>query len=358
MDPGDRYPTEATDGCTPPRLADASGCYRAAAASSGHTVGVLRLTTDGLVTIRPSAASDVAGRDEVSRRFLGPGDADRQPTGGIVVDNTVVGWVDYDANGSWLEPGEVNVGYHLFAAFRGHGYASRAVQLLIHHLAIDTSYRVATLLIHPDNGPSLALARRLRFTPHGDVDGSQYWKRTVPPLSYSDGVVTIRRQQRSDIDADLEAKDEEQISWLWLRGHRERWQAMTPAQQREHALKGLQANRDAFGTGPKWTFAVDASDTTAVGYVDCDLANDCVPHGEANISYSAHPARRGRGYVSRAVRLELLFLRDHTGASAAHILIDAENTASLRVARSVGATEIGRFVNPSQRTMIRFKRPL
>jgi RimJ/RimL family protein N-acetyltransferase len=324
--------------------------------------GVLRLTTDGLVTIRPSAVSDaarlVAGRDELFLRFLGPGDADPRPAGCVVVDNTVVGWVDYDVDRSWLEPGEVNVGYNVFAAYRNRGYASRAVQLLMHHLAVDTSYRVATLLIHPDNGPSLALARRLRFTPYGDVDGNRCWKRLVPPLSYSDGVVTIRRQQVSDIDADLEAKDEEQISWLWLPGHRERWQAMTPGQQREHALRGLQANRDAFGTGPKWTFAVDASGATGVGYVDCDLANDCVPHGEANISYSAHPRHRGRGYVSRAVRLELLFLREHTSASAAHILVDAGNTASLRVARSVGATEIGRFVNRSHRTMIRFARPL
>lgn len=336
--------------------------YGAVTSSSEHTVSVLRLTTDGLVTIRPVLPGDVApliaGRDEVFLRFLGPGDVDPRPTGCIVVAKTVVGWVDYDVDRSWLEPGEVNVGYNVFAAYRGHGYASRAVQLLMHHLAVDASYRVATILIHPENARSRALARRLRFTPHGDLDGNHYWKRPVPPLSYSDGVVTIRRQELSDIDADLEAKDEEQILWLWLPGQRERWQAMTPGQQRAHALKGLEANRDAFGTGPKWTFAVDASDATCVGYVDCDLANDLVPRGDANISYSAHPRHRGLGYVSRAVRLEVLFLRDHTSASAAHILIDAENTASLRVARSVGATEVERFVKPSRRTMTRFVRAI
>ena len=270
----------------------------------------------------------------------------------------MVGWVDYGVDRTWLESGEVNVGYNIFAAYRGHGYGSRAVRLLMHHLAVDTRYRVATLLIHPENVRSLALARRLRFTRHGDLDGNHYWKKTVPPLSYSDGVVTIRRQQVSDIEADLEAKDEEQISWLWLPGQRERWQAMTPGQQRAHALRGLQANRDAFGTGPKWTFAVDAPDATFVGHVDCDLANDGVPHGEANISYSSRPTHRGRGYISRAVRVELLFLRDHTSATTAHIQVDTQNTASLRVARSVGATEVGRFVNPSRRTMIRFVRPV
>jgi len=51
-----------------------------------------------------------------------------------------------------------------------------------------------------------------------------------------------------------------------------------------------------------------------VAYVDCDLADDHVPAGEANISCAAHAGYRGRGYVSRAVRLVMRFLGDHTGA--------------------------------------------
>lgn len=105
----------------------------------------------------------------------------------------------YDVERPCLEPGEVNVGYNVFAARRGNGYASRAVQLLIHHLALDTSWRTATLLIHPDNQRLQALAHRLRFAARGELDGNPYWNRTVPPLSYTDGVVTIRRQHVSDI---------------------------------------------------------------------------------------------------------------------------------------------------------------
>lgn len=138
------------------------------------------------------------------------------------------------------------------------------------------------------------------------------------------GAVTIRRQQVADLDADLESKDDEQIDWLWLPGQRESWEAMTPGEQRAHALSGLQANHEAFGTGPKWTFAVDASDADCVAYVDCDLANGHVPSGEANISYTSHPSHQGKGHVSRAVRVT-----DHGHTLVRHMLsLDTVSTAA------------------------------
>jgi RimJ/RimL family protein N-acetyltransferase len=63
----------------------------------------------------------------------------------IVVGNRVVGWVDFDVDREWLEPGEINIGYNVFAADRGNGYATRAVQLLMHHLAMRTDHHTATL---------------------------------------------------------------------------------------------------------------------------------------------------------------------------------------------------------------------
>jgi RimJ/RimL family protein N-acetyltransferase len=177
----------------------------------------------------------------------------------------------------------------------------------------------------------------------------------VLPGPFTDGVVTIRRLEPGDLDADLEAKDDAQIDWLWLPGERDLWEAMSPQQQRAHALRGLLERRDAFGLGPKWCFAVDAPDARYVAYVDCDLANDQIPAGEANISYSSHPAHRGRGYVTRAVRLALAFLRDHTDAPRAHIIVDAENVDSLRVAASIGAVETGRWTTERGRTMIRHR---
>lgn len=175
----------------------------------------------------------------------------------------------------------------------------------------------------------------------------------MPAPSYTDGVVTIRRQQPSDLEADLEAKDDEQIDRLWMPGQRELWEAMTPVEQRAHARAGLVANHDRFGRGPKWTFGVDGPTTPNVACVDCDLANAHVPAGEANISYAAHPAHRGARHVSRAVRLVLAFLRDNTGAPRAHLIADVDNVASVRVAVAVGARPVGSWVDDQGRTVVR-----
>ena len=317
----------------------------------------LRPTTDGVVQIRAPRPGDaevlIAGRDEVFHRFMGEGSDDPQPTGCIVAGGEVVGWVDYDVDRSWLAPGEVNVGYNVFALHRSKGYATRAVQLLVHHLAVDSHHHTATLLIHPDNQRSLALAGRARFRSCGDLDGDRYFKRPVPPLTYTDGVVTIRPQRSEDLDRDLEAKDDEQIDWLWLPGQRQSWEALTFGEQRDHALRGLKDNAAMFGTGPKWAFAVDTADDAYVAYVDCGLANDHVPHGEANISYAAHPAHRGQGHVSRAVHLLTRFLADHTGARHAHLVVDAANLASMRVATAVGAQATDRWITETGSVMTR-----
>jgi RimJ/RimL family protein N-acetyltransferase len=325
-------------------------------------------TSDGVVTLRAPGAGDaavlVAGRDEESRRWLGPGDPAPAPTWCIVVDGGIVGWVDWDTDRTWLEPGQVNVGYGVFAVHRGQGYATRAVHLLLHRLALAGTHHTATLLIDRGNARSLALAARVGFTRLDDLDDNVYFARPVPPLTYTDGTVALRRQSVDDVDADLEAKDDEQINWLWLPGQREQWEALSAGERRARAAAGLQANRDAFGRGPKWIFAVDAVDAAGaveapyVVYVDADLANDDVPRGEANISYSSHPAHRGRGHVTRAVRLLVRFLADHTGARQAHVIVDARNGASLRVAIGLGARPAERWVDAEGHTMIRHVVPI
>lgn len=319
--------------------------------------------TDGVVSLRASTPADVpvliAGRDDESRRWLGPGVDDPDPTACIVVDLEVVGWIDFDDDRDWLAPGEVNVGYQLFPRHRRRGYASRAVQLLLHHFAVRTDRRAAMLSIDRTNDASLAVARRLGFTPVGDHDAQSLdFRRAVPPLTYSDGVVTLRRPRVTDLDADLAAKDAEQKQWMWLPGEREHWEAMTAAEQRAHAQRGLRARVDGFGTGPKWTFSVDTDAAPYAVYVDFDLANSLVPHGEANVSYSAHPAHRGQGFVARSVRLVAEFLRDHTGAREMHVIVDAENEASLRVARAVGAVETERRRTEHGRILVRHVLPV
>jgi RimJ/RimL family protein N-acetyltransferase len=289
--------------------------------------------TDGLVQIRPATGP-------VSN-----------PAGAIVVGGRVVGRVEY----SCLASGGADVAlrYRLRPAADDRvDVAVRAVQLVMHHLATRTSYLTAALHPRYTDTASLAVATAAKFT-RRQVVGAHLLTRAVPPLSYSDGVVTIRRQRADDIDAHLEAIDEEQIRWLWMPGDGDKWAAMRPDQRLAHNVSHLRACRESFGRGPKWTFSVDGQNAQYIAYVDCDLANDGVPAGDANISYTCHPAHRGRGYVSRAVRLVHEFLRDHTGATKAYIIVDAENTASIRVARAVGATQAGSWRNEHGRTMIR-----
>jgi RimJ/RimL family protein N-acetyltransferase len=138
------------------------------------------IASDGHVTLRAFRNDDraalIGGRDAEFERWLGVGSTDPAPTACIIVDGELVGWVDYDIDRDWLESGEVNIGYNVFAEHRRRGYATSAVALLIGHLARATSYRTATLLINADNIGSLAVAAALCFDAHGDIDGSRYFK--------------------------------------------------------------------------------------------------------------------------------------------------------------------------------------
>jgi RimJ/RimL family protein N-acetyltransferase len=143
----------------------------------------LRPVTDGVVTIRPprngDAARLIAGRDDEWRRWLGPGADEPCPTACIVVDDVVVGWIDYDVDRDWLEPGEVNVGYNVFAPHRRNGYASRAVELLLQYLRESTSFDTATLSIHTENAASLAVAARTGFVESAPRATSRFFKRPL-----------------------------------------------------------------------------------------------------------------------------------------------------------------------------------
>ena len=127
--------------------------------------------------------------------------------------------------------------------------------------------------------------------------------------------------------------------------------------RRQHARAGLRKNALAFRTGPKWVFTIDCDDAQCVGYIDADLANPRVPAGTANIAYAVHPAWRGRGIAPRAVSAVLAFLREHTAARQAHLLVDAGNTASLQVAGKV-ATTVERFTDAQRRAWTRRVLPI
>lgn len=94
----------------------------------------------------------------------------------ILVSGEIVGWVDFDSDRTWLLPKEVNIGYNVFPSHRASGYASSAVRLLFNHLATNTEYAVATLLVNLANDASIGVARRLGCQRQLDLDGNAYFK--------------------------------------------------------------------------------------------------------------------------------------------------------------------------------------
>ena len=109
--------------------------------------------------------------DAEMMRYLGG--SNEEPTAVIVRNDggQIVGWVDHDDHRDWLEEGEVNVGYATLPGFRGLGYARRGVELFLAVLGDDAQVTMATLLIDPANVRSLAVANRLGFDPHGEIEG-------------------------------------------------------------------------------------------------------------------------------------------------------------------------------------------
>lgn len=96
--------------------------------------------------------------EELTRRLLQRAVADHDGTIGmytLLAGGEVVGWVGYQRRDS-LEPGAVELGRLLRRRFWGRGYATEAAR----HLRALGPERVLHL-IHPENGASIAVARKL-----------------------------------------------------------------------------------------------------------------------------------------------------------------------------------------------------
>lgn len=154
--------------------------------------------TDGIVTIRPAAG--MAGQ--------------------ILVGGAIAGAVDLEPAGDARGDGDVLVRILVCAPDPDGDQAFRALQLVLHHLATRSGYRTAVLAVPESDAGATAVAAASGFTVRSAEHGESLLARPVPPLTYSDGVVTIRRQRPDDIGAHLDAIDDEQIDWLWDAGSR------------------------------------------------------------------------------------------------------------------------------------------
>lgn len=87
---------------------------------------------------------------------------------GIRANGVLAGTVDLRFSGEHLAPGEANVAYGLYPAWRGRGFATRAVLLAIRYAASEGAKR-AVIKVEPENVSSAAVARRTGFELSGRV---------------------------------------------------------------------------------------------------------------------------------------------------------------------------------------------
>lgn len=148
--------------------------------------------TDGIILLRPFTFEDVerhvAGDDEESIKWLNEGHPstvestrawiERQHQslrdGGPVftfaierIDtHDLIGMVETNLAFEKFEgyqPGDANVSYALYPEARAQGFATRAVNLILHFLQTKQEIRRAVLQIDQDNVLSLGLAKRCGF---------------------------------------------------------------------------------------------------------------------------------------------------------------------------------------------------
>ncbi|MFD9498171.1 GNAT family N-acetyltransferase [Streptomyces sp. NPDC060035] len=149
--------------------------------------------SDGIVTLSPLHVDDtdahLAGEDEQLVRRLngGPGTRagteayfrpcmEQWDTGGplrafgvcVGAQSTLAGTIDLRFEMPGLAPGQVDIAYGLYPAWRGQGVATRAVDLVCRYAAAGGTSQ-AVIQVNPENPGSAAVARRSGFTCTGQL---------------------------------------------------------------------------------------------------------------------------------------------------------------------------------------------
>jgi RimJ/RimL family protein N-acetyltransferase len=142
-------------------------------------------------------------------------------------------------------------------------------------------------------------------------------------MALTDGVVTLRAAEPADVPTLLAGRDAEWERWLGP------------------------------GDGEPRPTACIVVGAEIVGWVDYDTDRDWLGPDEANVGYNVFAPHRRRGYARRAVLLLTAWLADNTDVQRAYLVIDAQNAASLDVARAVGAIVVARHLNSQGRSNVR-----
>ncbi|WP_375487200.1 GNAT family N-acetyltransferase [uncultured Jatrophihabitans sp.] len=340
----------------------------------GVELADLTLSTDRLLLRRwlPDDAARVyeAMQDASTRRFLvhvpdpyGRGDAREFVTGaghegrdnGTGLGSAVVERASGRVVGAAALRlrGDPEIGYWVAPDARGHGYAAEGTRLLT---GWAMGLGVPRVELHCDvrNLPSARTALRAGFAFEGIASSARQgggtngvparygddarFARTaddsgdavepafprLPDGGLTDGVVTLRPARPEDAQGYLEDDDPVAVSWGFdgrPRTHRQAEQRMAGA-----GLEWL-VGRNA------WLTVVDVGTGAFAGDLQVRRGG---PPGVAELGYAVHPAFRGRGYTSRALRLIVPWVFEVAGFGRIEVGAKRGNIASQRAAQTAG----------------------
>lgn len=162
-------------------------------------------------------------------------------------------------------------------------------------------------------------------------------------MDLRDGDLTLRPLRPEDAEAHKAGEDDEQIRAFEFPG---------PASI-EQVIAAIDRWQESWRTGgPVRNFGIWLSDSPLAGQalagqvlagnVEVNLISDA----RVNLSYLVFPAWRRRGIATRAARLALSYAAKAMGATSARIAALDSNPASLGVARSLGAVQVGEERSP------------
>jgi RimJ/RimL family protein N-acetyltransferase len=227
-------------------------------------------------------------------------------------DHAVLGMLGLTLDGA----GSGELAFWMGAPARGRGLTTRAARLVAEHALSGLGLSRLLWQAHVGNWASRRVAWRLGFRMEGTVRGHlvqrgerrDAWVATLGPADPREPIrpwfdvptlrgdrVLLRRWAGSDADAAVEGcTDPVTRHWLGRLPHpytRETALAYVASREEEHAS----------GRGVHWAVATD--DAPAAGSFSLMGVDDGHGPGSAEVGYWVHPAARGRGVATEAVRL-------------------------------------------------------
>lgn len=246
--------------------------------------------------------------------------------------------------------GTAEVGFSLHPAARGHGVMGTALRLVRDYGLDVEGVQAIRWRARVGNWPSRRVAAAAGFRFDGTIRKSLNFRGElvdgwVATITADDDRKPIRLPENPELTGDgvrlrpFGETDANRLVEISTDPTTRRFLPRLPSPYTTaEALRFAEALREtaATGQGFGWCFTAPG-EADAAGAITVRLSDSC----RAEIGYSAHPAARGRGLTTAAVRTVTDYLAAKAGVRSVLIRCAASNVASRRVAERAGYALIG-----------------